>query len=288
MSDDDRLGGLFEPHELDGLRSIAFVVLDSLRWDSFQRAPTPVLDALAPLQEKRYAYASWTLPSHACLLSGLLPYRPRARPAADTYLSDQSLWAHALAGDAAARNRMLPDFSLAAFAQRCGWSTAGRVAMPVLNPSTGFSRGFDDYRLSPRGSRLADQVESLAELPEAHRRFVFVNCVDTHYPYDLPPDEMARVSGAHGALAGAVDPSGRPPPDPSDAEQMAELHDAQVRSLTAADAAFAKLADALPRPLLLVAVSDHGDLFGEDGRFGHGPFFHRALFEVPLAAGVVR
>ena len=57
-----------------------------------------------------------------------------------------------------------------------------------------------------------------------------------------------------------------------------ELVDKHLRSLI----------DCLAKPLLFIFVSDHGELFGEDGFVGHGPFFHRMLFDVPLAVGVVR
>jgi len=37
-----------------------------------------------------------------------------------------------------------------------------------------------------------------------------------------------------------------------------------------------------------VVTSDHGELFGEDGLFGHGPFIHEKVLEVPLAEGMIQ
>lgn len=283
---------LFEPDELRGMRSVAFVVLDSLRWDSFEQARTPVLDRFAPRQSKRYAYASWTQPSHTCLLAGLLPHESlTGMLASATYATDYSLWANALGGAEEAKQHLYAEFCLPLMARRCGWHTIGRVAMPVLNESTAFSRGFDDYMLSPAGSNLGTQVESISLSLSGGNNFVFINAGETHYPYLMPKAGLPRISGVHGVLGGRSGVEAAPPVGeavPFTPEQMRAMHKSQVRAAELADKRIGHLVELLPKPLLLLVVSDHGELFGEGGFFGHGPFFHPALFEVPLAAGVVR
>lgn len=37
-----------------------------------------------------------------------------------------------------------------------------------------------------------------------------------------------------------------------------------------------------------IATADQGELFGEDGYFGHGPIMHPTCFEVPFVEGRVR
>ncbi len=49
------------------------VILDSCRFDSFQRAG-PKAMARPGKVEQRWSYASWTAPSHFNLLMGLLPH----------------------------------------------------------------------------------------------------------------------------------------------------------------------------------------------------------------------
>ena len=39
---------------------------------------------------------------------------------------------------------------------------------------------------------------------------------------------------------------------------------------------------------VLVITSDHGELFGEEGYFGHGPIQHDKVFEVPFVEGKLR
>jgi arylsulfatase A-like enzyme len=42
-----------------------------------------------------------------------------------------------------------------------------------------------------------------------------------------------------------------------------------------------ELIEALPRPLWLVIMADHGDCMGEDGLWGHS-FYHPKVMEIPM------
>jgi len=272
--------------DAEGLRSIAFVVADSLRWDSYCQARTPNLDRWCGPAERRYSYATWTQPSHACLLGGLLPHgNAVGRPAAATYADDYAFWATVLGSDHSMPHPLYPEFCLALMATRCGWVTIGRVAMPVLNEQSAFSRGFDDYQLSPRGSTLGTQCSSL---PATYgpRTFVFINLGETHYPYAMPPGSVPHLAGAHGVISRS-EPSVSPP-RLNDHGWMKMLHRSQVEAMERVDQGLCLLVERLPKPMLLLFTSDHGELFGEEGYFGHGPFVHPLLFEVPLAIGVIR
>ncbi len=48
-----------------------------------------------------------------------------------------------------------------------------------------------------------------------------------------------------------------------------------------------RLFDLLPSNTWVVVTSDHGELFGEDRFFGHGPIAHEKVFEVPFVEGLV-
>ena len=54
------------------------------------------------------------------------------------------------------------------------------------------------------------------------------------------------------------------------------------------DQVFARLFDLVPQHTYVTVTSDHGELFGEGGYFGHGPINHDKVFEVPLIEGLVR
>src|ERR1039458_10267631 len=49
-----------------------------------------------------------------------------------------------------------------------------------------------------------------------------------------------------------------------------------------------ELFDVVPRNTYITITSDHGELFGEDGYFGHGPIYHEKVWEVPFVEGKIR
>jgi arylsulfatase A-like enzyme len=275
---------------VDGLAAVIYIVLDSMRLDAFSRARIPNIDRLCPFQERRHSYATWTRPSHLCLLGGLFPFESRPGAlAAQTYTADLTLWSQALAGNDEARVGFAPRFSLARFANEHGWRTIGRVAMPVLNEQTSFSDGFDTYQMIESGGNLGAQIESALDSVDHHRPFIFINCGDTHYPYLLPKSRMPRISGLYGVANRSAAPNdGAQAQVAFAADEYAEMRDSQIKAIERADRLVMLAVERLPKPFLLIVTSDHGELFGEDGFFGHGPFAHPLLLEVPLAMGVVR
>ena len=54
------------------------------------------------------------------------------------------------------------------------------------------------------------------------------------------------------------------------------------------DGVFEELFDLVPRDTYITVTSDHGELFGEEGYFGHGPVQHDKVFEVFLVEGKLR
>ncbi|MFD7708864.1 hypothetical protein ACFV6E_08900 [Streptomyces sp. NPDC059785] len=272
-------------------RTVLVVVLDSLRWDTFQEARTPVIDEVCSFSEQRMSYASWTLPSHSCLFSGLLPWLAApGRAAAGTYRDDFLFWSHVLGGDDKHASNFHPEMSLATMAERCGWSAHARVSMPVLRPEAGLRHGFPDYELSPQGSGLGAQVSSI-QLADDRPNLLFINAAETHYPFMLPKSRLPKIPGAHG-VAGRDLADGSSGPEDGyrltfSADDYHEMKAAQIRAAEIADRRLGAVIEQLPKDLLVIVTADHGELFGEDGMFGHGPYFHPALFQVPLAMGVV-
>ena len=76
------------PEAPPGARNLVFVVLDSLRYDSWIDAGPHTLAQLGAV-ERRWSYASWTAPSHYNLLMGLLPHSsPHEVYASEYYKED--------------------------------------------------------------------------------------------------------------------------------------------------------------------------------------------------------
>ena len=54
------------------------------------------------------------------------------------------------------------------------------------------------------------------------------------------------------------------------------------------DTVVEELFDVVPENTWITITADHGELFGEDGYFGHGPVQHQKVFEVPFVEGKLR
>jgi arylsulfatase A-like enzyme len=76
-------------------------------------------------------------------------------------------------------------------------------------------------------------------------------------------------------------------PAPFDPRQLSELRARQVAAVRYLDDVIEALFAQLPKPSWVVVTSDHGELFGEDGFFGHGPILHDKVLEVPFVEGLL-
>ena len=63
-------------------------------------------------------------------------------------------------------------------------------------------------------------------------------------------------------------------------EQFRAFYEKQIACVEHLDGVVGKLMDRCPSNTHFMIMSDHGELFGEDGYFGHGPIFHEKVFEV--------
>ena len=64
-------------------------------------------------------------------------------------------------------------------------------------------------------------------------------------------------------------------------------HQQQVRCVEYIDEQIGRLMKKAPANTHFIVTADHGELFGEDGYFGHGPIMHIKCFEVPFIEGRV-
>ena len=69
-------------------------------------------------------------------------------------------------------------------------------------------------------------------------------------------------------------------------ETMRFLHDQQVRCVEYVDGLIGELIAKIPPDTYFIVTADHGELFGEDDYFGHGPVMHEKCFEVPFVEGL--
>jgi choline-sulfatase len=240
---------------------VILISIDTLRSDrlpayGYRGVETPALDALrkdSVLFERAYSHVPLTLPSHASILSGVLPPEHGVR--------DNSGYTFA-----AAQHPYLPRLF-----KQTGYATAAFVSSFVLRRETGLGDGFDLYDQGPENGggeaersgaetvRVAvDWLRGRAAAKTESPVFLFLHLYDPHAPYR--------------------------PAEPFASRYKAEPYDGEI---AATDAAVGTLLDELKRSgiyddAIVVFLSDHGEALGEHGEAQHGVFLYRETLQVPL------
>ena len=272
------------------------IIFDSCRYDSFIRARPKVMRKLGRV-EKRWSYASWTAPSHYNLLMGLLPHQsPKHVFASEYYKKDFFKFNERLGAENIEFKSLVPQLYFPLFLkEKLGYYTHAKVSLPVLNPRTILNQGFDSYRLMPDHNDMRAMVREM-RFPKDRPSFYLLNVGETHYPYalpDEPPEEWPRISGVHGVFKHLDDhvvggKLVRGKKRFFDQKALKELRQRQIKAVKYLDRVVEELFDIVPKNTYITITSDHGELFGEDGYFGHGPIQHDKVFEVPFVEGKLR
>jgi len=238
---------------------VILISIDTLRADRLpiygnRGVTTPAIDALAAdgiVFEQAWAHSPMTLPSHASILTGLLPFEHGVRDNMGFALE---------AGTP----------TLASLLGGRGYSTAGFISAYVLRRDTGIAQGFAAYddalpATSPEKATGEVQRDGAQTLAAAEtwlagrndpRWFLFLHLYEPHSPYE-PPARFSRFK------------------DPYDGE------------IAYADEIVGRLVDTLKRRgdyerALIILLSDHGEGLGDHGEMEHGIFLYSETTKVPL------
>jgi arylsulfatase A-like enzyme len=271
--------------------NLLLITLDTTRSDrlglyGYERDTSPNLDRLARdsvVYTAAFSTSSWTLPSHASLFTGKFPTSHGASfdPEGLLILGDGFCRAGYLDG-IRVQGLGIDQHTLAELLGDAGYVTSAVVAGPWLKRVFGLDKGFDQYDDSGIGDmrgRLAKHVtnRALAWIDEnaGERFFLFLNYYDPHSPYE---DRQKRVKDfLHpGAVAGT--------PDNRTPEGARACYDVEIRYM---DRHIGRLLDDLRRRGLyhrtwIIVVGDHGELLGENGKWGHGYDLTQAELRIPL------
>jgi hypothetical protein len=276
--------------------NFVLIILDSCRYDSFLQAGLKHINRLGEI-EKRWSYASWTAPSHYNLLSGLLPHSsPSNVFASEYYKKDFLKFNERLGAEGIEFKSLIPKLYFPAFLKESlGYSTHAMVSLPVLNPMTVLNNGFDTFQLMEKHNDMRAMLSKMT-FKEDQRSFYLLNVGETHYPYalpDEPPEEWPRISGVHGVFKHLDEHvvGGKLTGEEEkffDQDKLDQLRERQIRAVKYLDGVLEELFDLVPQDTYITITSDHGELFGEDGFFGHGPIHHSKVFEVPFVEGKLR
>ena len=243
--------------------------------------------------ERRYSYATWTSPSHFNLLLGLLPHSSPKNVFASTYYKQQlGSLAQRLGLPEMGFVDMVPRLWLPHYLRnQLGYYTRAIVSLPVLNGHTPLNVDFDSWELAEHHNDLRSMIPML-QFSEERPTFYLLNTGETHYPYatpDEPESSWPVIHGVHGVFKRAGGGSMLTEAEAGfNQDKLDQLRARQVHTVEWVDQVIEELIDALPPNTWLTITSDHGELFGEDEYFGHGPIHHEKVIEVPFVEGRVR
>lgn len=281
----------------DHLNNYIIVILDSCRYDTFMAAKPKMITKLGDV-ECRYSYASWTAPSHYNLLMGLLPHTsPSHVYASEYYKNDFIRYNDRFGIKEFEFKNLVPKLYLPTFMRNTmGYKTNAMVSLPVLNPQTPINVGFDSFKLMDKHNDMSAMLGEM-EFSNNYPSFYILNVGETHYPYATPDEaenNWPRISGVHGVFKHLDDHivGGKLVEEESekffDQEKLDQLKDRQIYTVKYIDTLFERLYDIVPKNTFITVTADHGELFGEEGYFGHGPIMHKKVFEVPFVEGKLR
>ena len=279
--------------------NVLLVIMDTLRGDrttvnGYDAPTTPHLQALADrgtTYRAAKATSSWTWPSTASILTGLLPEEHGVEEPNGSYLHGEI-------------------DTIAEYFQREGAATAGFVGNRLISAPHNFDQGFqeffapdrpefiDGYELIPRATTWLDEHAD-------ERFFLYLQLVDPHRPYQphdesiaaLPhvkpegfrhvkPDKVLRELWAE---VNDV-PEGAPRPvydSMFSPEHQAWLDGSYDQVVHTGDLWLGQLLAKLEElgvadDTLVIFTADHGEEFLDHGMFSHGQSLYPEVVDVPL------
>lgn len=287
--------------------NVLLIVIDTLRADhlgtyGYGRDTSPRIDQLAnegTVYENAIASASWTLPSHASMFTGLFP-------------KDHGTHAENFSLDARFD-------TLAERLRKDGYRTGGFSNNVWTNDTSGLKQGFEEFQElfqqqdmrqegiskddpeTDMGGQLTNRsvLQWLDGLPEDDRPyFVFINYFEPHLPYrptrpfdqhfvpeGVRPHNLQRLRSFYSPREyGYILRLPFMEVKPRELEILTSLYDAEIAYT---DWVFGQLVDGLRErgvldETLVVVTSDHGEHLGENHMLSHKLSVYDPLLRVPL------
>lgn len=237
---------------------LVLISVDTLRADrlpayGYTGTRTPQIDRLVAdglIFDQAYSHSPQTLPAHASILSGQLPFEHGVRDNVGfTVKTGQSL--------------------LPGILHDKGFASGGFVSAYVLRHQTGISQGFDLYddalpAASPElplgqvqrpGAKTVESAIRWMDQRTSSKFFLFVHIYEPHRPY-APPEKFKTANPYDGEV-----------------EYSDEIVGSLLDHLRAKD---------LYDRATIVLLADHGEGLGDHGEDEHGIFLYRETIRVPL------
>lgn len=262
--------------------NVILISVDTLRADhlgiyGYEKQTSPNIDQFAKdamVFENAFAQSSWTLPSHASMLTGKYSQKLDVE-----VLSDR-----------------LPENSgIAEILKSNGYQTAAYTSGSFINEDHGFARGFDTFEENNSwqdANILTQNAISWLTNNQQNKFFLFLHYFHIHDPYSPKENSAGSIDPNYTGSLKSFDISQivklnkREITLPqSDLNHLKTLYDAELLEL---DKELGRIFDLLSETKLIdnsiiIITSDHGEEFGEHGIWGmHAYSLYDELIKVPF------
>ena len=281
--------------------NVLLITPDSCRYDTAEQAHTPHLDQIATLKKGETA-GSYTYPAHHAFFLGDLPRT-------DEYLpGKKQVWRSSGARKLDQDDSIVfkyNDSNIISWYQSLAYNVQGFGGVGFFNTynhNNVLPALFDHFhyfgqavnpppdKRMPRGKTLPlANIDYIAEHTRQEPYFLFINSPATHLPYDVPGTELdntyqqliSRTFTEHKIKQ-------RYEQLPFTEEEIMFLKRLQILALEWIDQQIGELMNELPKNLPTIAIicGDHGEEFGDHGRFGHA-HPDSTVMEVPVWSGLL-
>lgn len=274
------LRSAYAPASDDGSsENFLLVTYDSCRFDAYEKANTPVVDAHATARQA-WAQATYTYASHASMFQGFLPHVFAEEAYYNRYV--HQLWRIRNRRPVSARVVFPPSSkSIIDGFNQLGYFTCGTGAMNWFRRENHLQQDWQAWKYTGTAGR--QQVDWIKQQLQSHSEqpfFAFINFGETHFPYQfngqggIEDEAEARSLRKRGTVAAEQEHIFD--------EEMWLMQVACVEFLDELMGELLAFFGEAGRNVTVVMCSDHGECFGEQGLYGHG-FYHSKVMEVPMA-----
>jgi hypothetical protein len=255
-----------------------FITFDSLRYDVFEAADLPFMKSLGEWR-KAWTHGTYTLPAHMSFFIGKLPVTYDDAPYYDAialktrpdgrglYRASNQLWRLENPEFPKPGKFILNGANIIDGFNKIGFRTVGTGAVnwfnPELLPCRPLLDHFQRFRFFGPMQSGVEQVEWALKEVRACRDtpyFLFLNFGETHHPFKYPGCDWWEDNRHYGHRELCLERQ----------RGCLEYLDPLIRQLLAGCNNYD-----------LVICSDHGEVLGEDGLWGHG-VYHEAVMAVPI------
>ena len=293
--------------------NVLFITMCSCRYDTAEKANIPTIRKLGELR-KAYTHGDYTVSAHKSFFNGRLPV-VMDDPKLPFYSEAVSqLWRINSGKPHEADKKRFPivleENNIIEGYRKLDYEIIGIGGVSQFNDGSILRSYFNKGEFSYYGTDMTEEpleprkkeqfpfnhLDNLLETIHNHDKwFLFINCSETHYPYDIGdglPDDILKYFDDIKLRLNLRDNKDKKTNSKisKDKTMDSKLHSLQTRALESIDSGIQRLLYYLPhnREILTVICGDHGENFGEifagKQRWGH-LFPSKEVMEVPLVIG---